>query len=337
MVVRFKSEISGFTQRSSLDFFTISRPHCALKYRFLWFCFLLALILPPRLYGEELPLSTPTEAFPRFHIAIQTGVIHGVTKELVFDQGRKISEIAWEMKPIIVTGYTISAKPHKRVATNFSYGSGVNNHLGSVEDSDFKDGIKSSFSKHTATLERAYFSDLDVGYDLLKGDPVTLTGILGYSLRRIKIGAKNGYVESPSGSMQKDTFGTGIEYEQIYKFPYLGISLDYALRQRLTLNLSAFYSNHVAIDTLDNHFRRDTDFYDRMRGGVYYAVGPSANFKMSRNNALSVSSLYTKIKAVNGNSYAVTTSTGEQSSIRENGAGISFNAYTILISWMVLM
>jgi len=260
-----------------------------------------------------------------------------MTKELVFDQGQKISEIAWEMKPIIFTGYTIYAKVHKRSALNFSYWSGLNNHLGSVEDSDFEDGIKSSFSKHTATLERVYLADLDFRYDFLTSTPVTLTGILGYSLRQIKMGAKDGYVESPPGSARKDVFGMGIGYEQIYKFPYVGIDMDYALQQRLKLNLSTFYSNNVSIETLDNHFGRGIDFYDTMRGGVYYAVGPSAHFQIGRNNVLSVSSLYMKIKEVKGNSYSVNTSTGERSSTRENGAGISFNAYTVVLSWTVLM
>jgi outer membrane protease len=295
------------------------------------------LILPLRLYGEEIPLSAATEAFPQFQLSLQAGLIHGMTHELVFDQGQKISEIVWEMKPIIVTGYTISAKPHKRVATHFSYWSGVNNHIGSVEDSDFKDGIKSSFSKHTATLERAYLTDLYIGYDFLQSNPVALTGILGYSLRRIKMGAKDGYVESPPGSTPKDIFGMGIVYEQIYKFPYIGISLDYVLQKRLALNLSTFYSNHVAIDTLDNHFRRGIDFYDTVRGGVYYAVGPSANFRIGRNNVLSVSSLYMRIKEVQGDSYSVNTATGEKSSTRENGAGTRFNAYTVALSWTVLM
>ena len=221
-----------------------------------FFIFLASLVFTPPSFCGEVPLPSLTEAFPQFHIAIQTGVIYGETKELVFDQGQKISEIAWEMKPIIVTGYAISAKPHKRVATHFSYWSGVNNHIGSVEDSDFKDGIKSSFSKHTATLERAYLADFYIGYDFLKSDPVALTGIVGYSLRRIKMGAKDGYVESPPGSTPRDIFGMGIAYEQIYKFPYVGIALDYVLQPKLTLNLSTFYSDHVAIDTLDNHFRR---------------------------------------------------------------------------------
>ncbi len=151
------------------------------------------------------------------------------------------------------------------------------------------------------------------------------------------MGAKDGYVESPPGSAQKDIFGTGIEYEQIYKFPYLGVSLDYVVQPRLTLNLASFYSNQVAIDTLDNHVRRGIDFYDTMSGGVYYAFGPSVNFKIGRNSALSVSSLYMKIKEVQGSSYSVNTSTGEKSSIRENGAGASFNAYTVVLSWMIFM
>jgi len=310
---------------------------CALKHHVLCFCFLSALILPPRLYGEEIPLLTPTEPFPQLYISIQTGVIHGATKEMVFDQGQKISEIAWDMKPIIVTGYAISARPHKRVATHFSYWSGVNNHIGSVEDSDFKDGIKLSFSKHTATLERAYLADFYIGYDFLKSDPVALTGIVGYSLRRIKMGAKDGYVESPPGSTPKDIFGMGIAYEQIYKFPYIGIAFDYVLQKKLTLNLSTFYSNHVAIDTLDNHFRRGIDFYDIVRGGVYYALGPSVHFRIGENNVLSASSLYMNVKEVRGNSYSVDTSTGEKSSIRENGAGTRFDAYTVVLSWTVLM
>lgn len=151
------------------------------------------------------------------------------------------------------------------------------------------------------------------------------------------MGAKDGFVESPPGSTPKDVFGTGIEYEQIYKFPYVGVSLDTVLQQRLTLNLSAFYSNQVAIDTLDNHFKRGIDFYDTMRGGVYYAFGPSAHFRIGRNNAVSLSSLYMKIKEVKGDSYSVNTSTGERSSTRENGAGTRFNAYTVVLSWMVLM
>ncbi len=310
---------------------------CKSLYLFSRLAFLAPLVFTLPAYGGEVPLPSLTEDFPRFHISIQTGVIHGATTELVFDQGQKISEIAWEMKPIIVTGYTVGATLHKRVAAHFSYWSGVNNHIGSVEDSDFKDGIKTSFSKHTATLERAYLADLDIGYNFLKSDTVAFTGIFGYSLRQIKMGAKDGFVESPPGSTQKEIFGTGFAYEQIYKFPYVGITLDYFFQQRLTLNLSSFYSNQVAIDTLDNHVRRGIDFYDTMRGGVYYAFGPFVNFRIGRNSALSVSSLYMKIKEVQGSSYSVNTSTGEKSSTRENGAGTRFNASTVVLSWMIFM
>jgi outer membrane protease len=79
------------------------------------------------------------------------------------------------------------------------------------------------------------------------------------------------------------------------------------------------------------------DFYDTMRGGVYYAFGPSARFQIGRNSLLSVSSLYMKIREVKGSSYSVDTSTGERSSTRENGAGTSFNGYTVVVSWVVLM
>ncbi|MBI3598721.1 MAG: omptin family outer membrane protease [Nitrospirae bacterium] len=310
---------------------------CKSHYIFSFLVFLASLIFALPSYGDEVSFPSPTEAFPRFDISLQAGIIHGTTKELVFDQGQKISEIAWEMKPIIFTGYTVGTNLNKRVAMHFSYGSGVNDHLGYVEDSDFQDGIKSSFSKHTATLERAYLADLDLGYDFLKRDPIIVTGILGYSLRKIKMGAKDGFVESPPGSTPKDVFGMGIEYEQIYKFPYIGIALDYALQEKLTLNLSTLYSNQVAIDTLDNHLKRGIDFYDTMRGGVYYAFGPSVNFRIGQNSVLSVSSLYMKINEIKGDSYSVNTTTGERSSTRENGAGTSFNAYTVILSWTVLM
>ncbi|MBI3359329.1 MAG: hypothetical protein HY037_07115 [Nitrospirae bacterium] len=72
----------------------------------------------------------------------------------------------------------------------------------------------------------------------------------------------------------------------------------------------------------------DSDFKDGIT---------SSNFRIGRSNGLSVSSLYQKIKDVEGNRYSVNTSTGEISTTKENGAGTRFDAYTVMLSWIVLM
>jgi outer membrane protease len=261
--------------------------------------------------------------------------MNGRIKELVFDQNKKISEIDWKLKTIFSPRFAVEAQLNERWNLHLGYEYSTNQGSGEVTDSDFNQstGEKTKFSKHKSRLEAANYTDFNVRYTFIRKQPVTLTGILGYGLRRIKVVTQDGFVEDPVGTTPREVYGIGIAYDQIYQIPYMGMIFYHATNPKLTWSVSTVYSNWVNINTLDNHFKRNLDFYDKMKGGVYYAVTPSMHWQVNRKNAVSLSFQYIKLNEVRGESYSFDTSTGEKSPTRENGAGIRFDAYDVVISW----
>jgi outer membrane protease len=288
-----------------------------------------------RIAQEQIAPSQNKDALSSLRIVIQTGLMNVRVKELVFDQDRKISEIDWKLRTVFSPGVVLGFQLNERWDLRLGYKLSANQGSGDVTDSDFDRvaGEKTKFSKHQPQLIVANHTDFKVGYTFIRNQPATLTGILGYSLRRTKMVARNGFVEDPPGAPHKEVYGTGIAYDQIYQIPYTGIAFYYMPSQKLAWGISTLYSQWVGINTLDNHFKRNLDFYDKIKGGTYYAVKPSVHWQTGRNSILSLSLEYTKLKEEKGDSYSFDTSTGEKSPTRENGAGVSFDTYDVVIAW----
>ena len=50
--------------------------------------------------------ADPQQSALYFHIAAASGFFYGTTKEYVYDSGRKLSEIDWELNPVVLSGFS---------------------------------------------------------------------------------------------------------------------------------------------------------------------------------------------------------------------------------------
>ena len=95
-------------------------------------------------------------------ISLQAGSLYGKIGEFVYNGRRKISELEWDLKPVIYAGSALSAYVNRRFLACIGYWSGVNDNTGDMEDTDWDNfGIKTRISHHNCSLIHARFFDVN--------------------------------------------------------------------------------------------------------------------------------------------------------------------------------
>lgn len=219
------------------------------------------------------------------------GAIGGKSYERVLDGDFKVSQLDWELKNIALAGVEGSVSVAERLQINLGFWTAVGEGDGMMIDRDWllrsadTDDEWTHESRHPDTvLEEGTVFDLNVAVKALNLGPLALSGIVGYTSDTWKWSARGGtyvYSDIENGGFRdlRGSFPAGpvIEYEQVYKAPYLGVGLDGDIGA-LQLHGHLLYSPWVSATDRDYHVLRDTLFLGDFSGGKFVELGVSATF-----------------------------------------------------------
>jgi len=265
-----------------------------------------------------------------FTISPGFSLLYGTVNEYVFINGRKGSELKWDVKPLVMAGTEI-AYNHSNFDIKGSLLFAINEHTGKIKDYDWNDsGDLSHFSSHSVSQSGTLFYNMMLSYHLEINREFEFVPGFGIRFNRIQLTAEDGYLEYPPGSPPVSTYGKGIIYEQRYLIPYSGGVLSYG-GDVFKLSAGLFFSPFLYCNARDSHVKRDIDFYDSIKMGKYYNIRAYLEYSYSERVSLTLESAYTYIPLVKGDSYYIDLSSGSKSSIFKNGAGIKAEYYELML------
>lgn len=233
-----------------------------------------------------------------FVVSASAGHMWGVANEIAYNpDGSKLSQLTWRTKGAAVTGGGIDWMP----VDWFSMGvRGRTNMSGRslMDDSDF--GIigcpdMTCYSYHEDTsLVRMYALDASAAVTLPVSDLFSVSALAGYRWDSSHWQARNGvanYGELPTG--------LGIEYEQWWQAPYLGVAAKATLG-RFALGGKVTYSPWVQAHDEDHHVWTNTIFTDAFKGGGLLDVTASLDYALTDTWRLSLEYDYRRYALAKG-------------------------------------
>lgn len=266
--------------------------------------------------------------------SLETGLMNGNIGEYVYSGDNKISELKWDIKPLIYVGNVIKAKFKNNISAGLGYWFNVNSRAGNISDTDRGSaGEIIKYSDHESVIVTARFFDVFAGYDFILSDRLRLTPLAGYNYKQFILEARNGYSEDVSTGTHYYSSGVFIQYDQKYQIPYAGIAVLYGFIPDLSVTLSGTFSNMLFCRAEDNHVSGVQVFYDNFEWGRYYSVAAAVEWFLGDRLSLAASFGYYAVRELRGDTYSMNKNTGSKSMIYKNGAGISFKSADLRVGF----
>ncbi|MCX8123898.1 MAG: omptin family outer membrane protease [Spirochaetes bacterium] len=271
---------------------------------------------------------------------IGTGILHGTVGEYVYYNNRTLSQLNWNINYLWY--HTLS------IALNYNFffikiqlQNGINTGtIGTIDDSDWVDDnnptIKTHYSKHDNYCERYNSYNGNVGFDTDINTIIHFKAYAGFLYRTIKMSARDGYIQYPPGSPKVPVYGVGILYEQLYYIPYLGLTSDINITEKIKISAGLMFSLFAFAEDEDNHVHRnpgdDINFYADYDGIIYLNAHAGCQYIVNETIAISLNMFYEYVPEQKGDTYYINTSTGIKSPLLKNAAGLKYSVYSVQIS-----
>jgi outer membrane protease len=208
----------------------------------------------------------------------------GDAREYVYADDKLLSELIWDMKPMVSIGAAIDVGWTGGLLVSAEASAAIPGTTGSMRDSDWlnllSDGTeyKTTYSKHDADLEFAYWGKIDLGWDILlpvtgpgSTDRVSLVPSIGFKFMNWKWNGTDGYLQHTGttgttdngewifapwtkGTAKTDAKGTVISYQQQYWMPTGALAVSVPLGSRFRIDAGCSGTPMVWCYALDEHF-----------------------------------------------------------------------------------
>jgi outer membrane protease len=301
------------------------------------------LFFPPSLQGQTGPDKPETGSFPySFSVSPGIGFLSGHGEEIVYASekgGAYLSELLWDMKPLIYSGLVldVSRKKNPGFFYSISLKSGFPMGSGIMEDRDWLawNGALSNYSRHDSKIDEAWFHDFLGGVSLPFKSRALVKPFLGVSYTRLKWTASDGYTKYgkwknnsylplEDSDQENPVSGRVVSYTQEWLILFFGASLSYTFHPRFSAGLSLRLSPLLYFTGLDEHHVKNMRYDDYIFGGFYLEPGGEFSFSFNKwfSAGLSVSWRYIK-----GRPYGLSYGRGTGGSLYVNyTAGAAYQA-----------
>ena len=262
------------------------------------------------------------------HLETTTGVgfVQGTIGEYVYDDNRTLSRLNWNMSNLWYYHYSVALQ-YEYFFAGIQVHGGINDTIGTIDDSDWVDEnnptVKTNYSKHDNYLEKYASYNGTIGFESRINDVISLKPYIGFLYKSIKMSARDGYIEYPPGSPKVPVYGIGIIYEQRYYIPYVACECKFNLHDSWAITAGVALSLFAQASDIDNHVKRDLDFYDDFGGLLYLKSDIGIQYSFHENINLGVRCIYEYVPEQKGDMYIIDTSTGARSNTFSDTAGIS--------------
>jgi outer membrane protease len=273
---------------------------------------LLALSLTTRAQNP-VPATTPVQTLSEqngytFGVRGDFSMVYGDSREVVYSGSEKLSELFWDINSVPMAGLVFSLDTPHRLSANAGFWTAVGEGQGAMDDYDWLvysgDENWSDWSHSPVEVKDAIRWDLNLTYALVQKTDFNLNAQLGYRHMFWKWADQGGYFIYSSENGFRDMAGafediTGIEYEQTFDIPYLGVSTGWRGR-KATLAAYALFSPFVSANDEDYHFYSDTRFTESFNNGDFWALGLTGRYQLNSRLYLLVGIEYQEIAEMRG-------------------------------------
>ena len=254
------------------------------------------------------PLDIPR---PEIFLSTSGGLTIGTAKELVYNHDEIISELDWDLDPVVTLGLDADIRWKRALQLSTGIVAGLPGNCGSMTDSDYlnlsQNGshAKTTFSSHDAVLKFSFDFFVKAGYEFEVTGPcgkkVSIIPSLGFRYITHKWDGKDGYMqhttqdpvsklypELTESTPKENIRGTVISYQQNYSIPFAEIAMETKLTRKLGLTIALAGWPWIYCNAMDNHYQGtnqgsyvdftdppySTDYYDYLSEG--FMINPSA-------------------------------------------------------------
>jgi outer membrane protease len=286
-----------------------------------------------------------------FSFGASAVLVEGSATELAifYPNGRKfkLSELAWDLKDVVMAGVHGSVGVGRRFRANFGVWSALTEGDGTMVDRDWNypdsqsallepnDRNWTDESRHPDTsVVKGTILDLNLNVLALQAGPFSFRGIVGYKNDTWGWTARGGtYVYSQEFPGSRDAVGTFpegqevITYRQQYSIPYVGVGASWGKRA-VQLESHVLYSPLVTARDTDYHVLRGVLFEGDFNGGTYLGLGLSASWAFTPQWSAALGVEYQSIPEINGD---VRISGDEAGGFFAGGGGIAMSATSVTL------
>jgi len=259
------------------------------------------------------------------------GFSQGIIGEYVYYDNRTLSRLNWNIGNLWYYHYSVALQ-YEYLFTEIQVQGGINDRIGTIDDSDWGDDnnptVKTHYSKHDNYLEKYASYNGNIGFESRINDVISLKPYIGFLYKSIKMSARDGYIEYPPGSPKVPVYGVGIIYEQRYYIHYIACEGKYKIHDSWAITAGVAISLFARASDIDNHVKRDLDFYDDFNGLLYLKSNLGILYSFHQNIGIGVRCIYEYVPEQKGDMYYIDTSTGIKSSTFSDTAGISMSLFS---------
>lgn len=197
------------------------------------------------------------------------GLLNGRSLEKVYDEGRKLSQLNWDIKQVPTLHLGLAYHPLDWLSLDvrgWTRMSGGDSHMKDYDWLADGDADWTHYSNHPDTrLKNAWQAEFSAIAWALKREDLALGVMAGYQRSRFDWQSRGGSYTYSSKDGYRDVTGEfpsgvkGITYQQTYDTPYLGLVGLYTL-QNWTLEGRFKYSQWVKAREFDTHHMRNLTF-----------------------------------------------------------------------------
>lgn len=247
--------------------------------------FAISLFSLQTLHGTELFNNT------QWSVKLESEVLNGEGLETLYwtdYDGRKVSELNWDLQDIYMGGISVEGKPRDDWKVKLRALTNLNKESGIMVDSDWTSvnpSLKTHRTESLLDLKRAIDFEALVSYTFFEDDRISFDATVGYQYLNFDweaFGATGLY----STVSLFDTFVSispsipVIRYQQSYHIPFLGLGMQVPFNDQWKLTSCWKFSPLVYGYNKDEHLLRDIettshpigDWYSKFDLGVHYQI-----------------------------------------------------------------
>ena len=227
--------------------------------------------------------------YPEVSFAPSMGIVYGNSKEFVYADNSKISELVWPLTPVYLLDLETQVMWNEKLAILVDDSIGVPRASGTLTDTDFLNVAvngnteKTDYSEHDAQLNQMLLVTLNASWayhlqvrGIASTTAITVTPSIGFRYFSIKWTGYDGYGQYTYGhsawseTIPKTIFkGRIIEYSQRYLAPQAGLKVTIPIGNHFAVTSGFIGSPSVWCDGIDNHETTKTDYFDSLSRGIF--------------------------------------------------------------------
>lgn len=285
-------------------------------------------------YAEESIDFTPNLSPESLSMAASGGILNGKSHEMVYYDGRKLSELDWKIKNVAILKGDVSWDAYPNLTLNARGWTSLSSGSGNMDDYDWVSSSQSGWTDHSShpDTDVNYANEYDLNFKAWAYvDENYRAGIVvGYQENRFSWTAKGGDFNYSNGT-NVGSFPAGERacgYSQRFSMPYIGLVGRYRIDD-FEFNAMFKYSDWARAHDNDEHYMRTLTVRDKANDLRYYGASLDAGYFITPNAKVFTELTYSKYGEGKGGTERTDYSTGTSFYRDGNATGISNRNYTL--------